>query len=257
MNPRILRTRTTVVLCAGLVFAGGVALMRQRETTALLRRECEQALVHRRAADRLQEERRRLEKLQISPDELERLRADRAALVRLRQEIARLRGHVAETREGRRSSPEEKLSPGYRPAHAWRWQGRAAPPAALETTLWAAVGGDLETLASCVALTPAAQAKAEAVLQGLGAEVGARYPSPEALVSVLLAQDVVFAGLQVVGRQESASDARLMVDLEMADGSWKTSTLAFRRFPDGWRLSVPESVIDRYAAWLKRPVQAE
>lgn len=187
--------------------------------------------------------------------ELSALRADREALTRLRAEVEALKAGVREVQAESASVPPAAPPPARLelvPASAWQNAGRATPKAALETALWAAVGGDIDVLAATISLEGGARARAEAILADLPAAERARYASPEQLVALFTARDVpVGASMRLLpraGSREGEAGITLVLQGETATRSLE---LTLRQRDGAWQLVVPESAVEKYGAMLK------
>ena len=203
--------------------------------------------------NRLKKENKRLAAAQPATDELQALRGDHEAVERLRGELTELRTRtLTPPRSADRAAmalPAPITTPGE-----WKNAGCATPAAALETALWAASGGDIDTVALLIVLEPAVRAKTVALLEGLPAASRAEYRSPERLVALLATKDVPMGGIQVIAQaRQGAEQTMIRVRLYQPDGSAKSTSLLLRQNAGEWRLVVPESAVDRYAAMLKGP----
>ena len=243
--------------------AMGVALFVQREALAQLRSERDAARAEAGELAALQATNRRLTAAEIPAAELNALRADHAALARLREEIGSLqqRTRVA-------AAPLQPQRPKQVPASEWRNAGRATPVTTVETALWAAAGGNVEMLADAIHLEGAAREKAEAILARLPDATRAQYSTPERFVALFTAKDIPIDGNMVMIEQKAqgADDASVTVVLQSEvktgpDGrQGRTSrgqVLSLHRHPDGWKLMVPESAVEKYGERLKAPAAPE
>jgi len=210
-----------------------------------------------------------------------------AALWQRREELRRLQPPERDAsvdRPAPAAAPEPvpiATSPGlslgdWRPAAAWRNQGRGSPGAVIETTLWAAAGGDLGTLAGLLVLAPEAREKAEALRQKL--PQAERYGSAEELVAACMINAIPVGEAQLVMLNEADAEhavAGLFLRnpptapgaVEFAKGDSGTDQtaagapppqlkadaqtmvayLALQRTGDSWQLIVPAHAIDRLA----------
>lgn len=239
------------VVIGGLAVALTLSLVLRGQRTAQLRDELDLMRARHRQLAQLREENHRLAAAEPSASELESLRADHVALERLRAEIAPLRARAMASTDAKTKSATTAISPILSAAQ-WSNAGRATPSAAFETALWAASGGDIDTLAQSMILEADARAKAAVLLEGLPEASRAEYRSPERLVALLTAKDVPMGSMQVIGQaQQGAEKVRMVVRLQQTDGSAKTTSLMLRQDAGEWRLVVPPSVVDKYAAMLK------
>ena len=235
----------------GLAAALTLALVLREQRTDQLRDELGSLRNRHQELIRLRAENHRLVAVEPSASELESLRADHVALERLRAEIAPLRTRATASTDAKAKSATAAISP-ILPAAQWSNAGRATPSAAFETALWAASGGDIDTLAQSMILEADARAKAAVLLEGLPEAGRAEYRSPERLVALLTAKDVPMGSMQVLGQaQQGPEKVKMVVRLQQTDGSAKTTSLTLRQDAGEWRLVVPPSVVDKYAAMLK------
>lgn len=239
----------------GLAVIGGIVLALQRQATGQLRHERAIVQEENRSAAR-----RRAESgsatAQGLATELSALRADRAALARLRAEIDLLKARVQQGQPPSAAETGAVASPPARlqllPASEWKNAGRGTPTAAVETVLWAAVGGDIDVLADAISLDAGARAKAEMLLAGLPPAARAHYASPEKLVALFTAKDVpVGASMRVVARPSApADDAKVTLVLQ-GETATRAIELTLRQRDGNWRLVVPESAVEKYGEALK------
>lgn len=237
-------------MIGGLAVVLTLVVVLRAQRTDQLRVELESVRSRHQELIRLRTENHRLVTAQPSTSELESLRADHAALERLRAEIAPLRARATSI-DAKAKSAGATISAVVSAAQ-WGNAGWATPSAAFETALWAASGGDIDTLAKSMVLDAEARAKATALLDGLPATSRAEYRSPERLVALLTAKDVPMGSMQVIGQaQQGPENVKIVVRLQQTDGSVKTANLILRQDAGEWRLVVPPSVVDKYAALLK------
>jgi hypothetical protein len=225
--------------------------------------------------------------------ELARLQADQRDLAALRQRREELRLLQPPERDASADWPVPAAAPAplpiatgatspglslgdWRSASAWRNQGRGSPGAVIETTLWAAAGGDLGTLAGLLALAPEAREKAEVLRLKL--PQAERYGSAEELVAACMINAIPVGEAQLVMLNEADAEhavaglflrnpptAAGAVEFAKGDGGpdqaaagspppqLKTDArtmvayLALQRTGDSWQLIVPAHAIDRIA----------
>lgn len=255
---------------AVVAVATGMTLWLQRETGRQLQLELAQVGQQRAEREALAEANRKLRDARVSPEELERLRADRAAVARLRRELSEMEAAEKNNPPPPPAAPAPAASepaPRPIPSAAWKNAGRATPAAALETALWAAVGGDIDVLASTLVLGPEARRRAEAVLAGLPPEMRVQYATPEKFAALFTARDVPLDASLTLNpiKGDNENEALLRIRLtgsqtvagKTALVESKSTLLSLRRFDDGWKLQVPEAAIEKYAAQLSAPGAAQ
>ena len=219
-----------------------------------------------------------LDSLREQRRELLALQADRA---RLHGSIAALDAAVAE-REPPLETPEiARPVPApapfalgeWTPCAEWSNSGQSTPRAALETALWAAAGGDVMAMQLLLEMDPAAQSKAEKLLDQLSPAARSTYVTPEALIANVAMRNIPLTEAQIVwyhesdrdhaavgvmfANPESSPEVVVKVSAGKQDNSpptlsdnrtTKMALLAMRRSSSGWRLVVPVSAVDRIAA---------
>lgn len=155
--------------------------------------EAHDAVVARREQDRLRA-------LQPSDAELKVLRRAGSEHARFKAALA------AEAATAPTSSAKLDLG-DWRPATSWRNRGQATPTAALETALWAAAGGDIETLKNLLSIGADTRQKAEGLLARLPADARARYATVEDLIAEMTVKNVPLGAAQLVWFNQQSEDA--------------------------------------------------
>lgn len=181
-------------------------------------------------------------------------------LSRLREEMSAMRKSTQEiTQFIQAASAMKNLAAGDAlvptkliPADALKDQGRLSPEAGIQTALWAAVGGDVETLAKSVVLTPTAQQKAEAWFAGLSEATRQQYGTPERVIALMIARDAAgLSGVQVIGQKEIAPDnVGVRLRFGSVDGKTKDDSVLMRKVSDGWRMVIPDNAVEKFARQL-------
>jgi hypothetical protein len=187
---------------------------------------------------------------------------DRAEVAKLREELNALKSRASELTQAAQTvktalavagkSPADAIPVKLIPVNEWKNAGKATPAATFETVLWAASGGDVDTIASAVEFTGTAREKAQALLDRLPAATRAQYGSPEKLVALMLAKDAdKVSGLQVLGQKEISPDTMGMrVRFGNELGQAKESSLVMHRSNDGWKLLLTDDPVDKWAKQL-------
>jgi hypothetical protein len=240
----------------GLTFVVVGTLQWQRMTRSPLSAEIEVLRHEESKLGKLRDEQKRLAALQVSPAELERLRADRVAVEKLRKEIDALRVRqkaVAETSAQPNGEGDQLVVGKIVPAAEWRNAGSSTAPAALETALWAAAGGDVNGFASLLLLNASARRAAQTLLDSLPAETRASYTTPEQLLAFLTIKDVPLGSAEVREWSGTPESSAMMatVLLSPPDGPPRDVSLPLFRHENVWKLLVQEGVVAKYAAILK------
>lgn len=185
--------------------------------------------------------------------ELKKLREDLTALRKSTQEISQF-AQMAQTAAALKTlgNSEATIPTKLTPADALKNLGRATPESATQTVLWAAVGGDVETLASAFVFTPTAREKANAWFAGLSENTRQQYGSPEKVIALMIAKDAAgLSGMQVLGQKEIAPDnVGVRVRFGSVDGKTKDDNLVMQRSSDGWRMVLPDNAVEKFARQL-------
>lgn len=235
--------------------AGGLVLWRQHDVDMKLRRDAAELRRGTNELERQRAENRRLASDLPDPMEMARLRAAHASVPHLRAEIATMRAQVELA--ARLARLAERFGDGDKVAAPdWTNAGTATPRATLETVLWAAAGGDIDTFAKCL-LLPEGRGRQRAIslLETLPANVREQYGTPERLVAFLAIKDVPIGTAQVVGWDDirantSSAQAQVQVQLSSPNDQPKDVVLRFSQDGANWRLLVPDGAIAKYTAFL-------
>jgi hypothetical protein len=127
--------------------------------------------------------------------------------------------------------------------------GKATPDTAVQTTIWAAIGGEVDVVANGITFTPAGRAKADAWFASLSDITRQQYGSPENVIALLVSRDAAgLAGMQVLGQKEiSPNDVGVRVRFATNDGQTKDDNMIMHRTTDGWRLLLNDTVVQKFA----------
>ena len=220
----------------------------------------------------LRRERDRLERLQREAEK--RVRNQHATVV-----LARSEPGLAAHEDFARQPPTSLIVGEWLPLSAWKNRGHSTPSASVETTLWAAAGGDVETLKDMLQVDELVRAKADAVVASLSASSRAMYPSAEHLIAAFTTKSVPLGDAQLVWQHQLTPDeAVACVFVKNEDANISSSSavplpggtadkippmglpsnkriatyLSLRRMDDRWRLVVPMSAIEKIAKELGR-----
>ena len=181
-------------------------------------------------------------------------------LAKLREEIVALRKSTtvltqfAQTVQAAQAlaKSSESVATKLVPVAEWRNVGKATPEAGVETALTAATGGDVDTLAASLMFTDSARSKADAWFAGLSESTRQQYGSPEKVIALMIARDAEgLSGMQVLGQKEVSPDnVGVRMRFASVDGKTKDDTFLMRRANDGWRMVLPDAVVEKYAKKL-------
>lgn len=247
-------------LCViGVICTAGFMLWQQHEAEEKLQRDVVDLRQRHTGLERQEAENRRLAAALPDPTQLERLRADHAAIPRLRGEIDALRANLQ--RATSVASGLGRFDEGSRvPAAEWKNAGTATARATLETVLWAAAGGDVDTFAKSVMLPDAsARKQALALLESLPSELRESYGTPERLVAFLAIKDVPLGTAEIVGWTErKAATPTMTVDMQLSgpDGQPRDVVLRFSQEGTDWKLVVPSMAFAKYRVLLAQKAAA-
>jgi len=245
------------VVIAVLVVAAITMLGRQQRTTVslLAARDRQQAALARLQADRrAKQKEQELASARARAEELDRLLAERAAVARLQGELETLRQRAAAVHEERAPAPVRPGLTGNALAFSlWQNAGRATPEASLQTALWAAANGDIDTLTGLLVFDAEAHHEATELFSQLPTNLRQEFVSPERLVAALAAKDVPLGTAALLNQYPSPTETKLSVQIFDAEGNHKRALLSVRPDEAGWRFVVPVNAVKRYADWLHAP----
>ncbi|HTX66618.1 MAG TPA: hypothetical protein VMD31_12670 [Opitutaceae bacterium] len=223
-----------------LLAVGAAALLWQQRTNARLREEIAGLPALRAENARLRVENQKLASA-----------ADLRARVPATPAPAAATGAPGDKAEAGRPA----LAAGLVPIESLAGAGRATPRAAFATQLWAARTGDVALEASALLLAPEGRAKLEALMAKLPADVRAQYEPPEKLMALALAASPrPVGGMQVLGETPAGpDDVTLQTAWQHADDTYvHHSNVQMHHDADGWRMVVPEVLVDVAAGFLVR-----
>jgi hypothetical protein len=105
-----------------------------------------------------------------------------------------------------------------------------------------------------IGFDPNARQKADALFASLPEQARAQYGSPEKVIATLVAAQMPtnYSAVAAVKQSEPNPDVSLMtLRVEEGTGSQRDIDFKFQRDQNSWRLSVPQSAVNRYAALLQ------
>jgi hypothetical protein len=139
------------------------------------------------------------------------------------------------------------------PVSEWKNTGKATPEATIETTLWAAVGGEIDTLASVLAFKPGSKARVDAWFAGLSEQTRQQYGTPEKVIALMIAQEAAtLSGMQVIGQKQlGPDDVGMRIRVSGTDGAIKDDTFFLHRATDGWKMVLPDNAVEKFARKLR------
>lgn len=200
--------------------------------------------------------------------ENQRLRADNARLAKAHPDLRAEQGRPSAGRAappagpvsagtaagagsgGRAGAP---LAAGLVPVDKLGNAGLATPRAAWATQLWAARTGNVDLEASAITLGSRERAEVEALMPNLPAGLRSQYDTPEKLIAFALAGSPhPVGGMQILGETDQGDDqVTLQTQWQHADDSIvHQSNVDFQRQPDGWKMVVPASIVNRAVNYL-------
>jgi len=202
--------------------------------------------------------------------EVPALRAENARLKTENRRLAEAGGGRNDTRSGagvpvaaavsappdpERAPERPVLAAGMIPVETLGNGGRATPRAAFATQLWAARAGETAVEAATILLEPEGRAKLEALMAALPADLRTQYEPPEKLMALALADNPhPVGGMRVLGETAlDPDDVTLQTEWQHADDTIvHHSDVRMHRDDGGWKLVVPEILVDRAAVFLAR-----
>jgi hypothetical protein len=176
-------------------------------------------------------------------------------LASLRDEIVALRTEVKKiaSAQSQLASAVDAVTLQIVPAADWKNAGRATPAATMETIYWAALSGELTSLAEALLIPDDDRAKVDEWFASLPESIRQNYGTAEKLIGLLVAKDAgPLTGMQVLAQDEiNDTDVLLHVRFATDDGGIDSAEYLLRRTPEGWRLVVPADGVDWFARHLR------
>jgi hypothetical protein len=259
------------------LFLPGVAIVAlaltwsaQRFTTAHLQVQVGALREQGHELNSLRAEREQLRGRQIDSATFQKLQHDAAEHRRVRQEL----DSRAEAAGANKTA--SFIGGDQRPAQAWRNRGQESPSATIETTLWAAAGGDVVTLKDLLLIEGSTRTQALDLIARLSSDARVHYTTPEHLIAAFTLKAIPLGDAQLVWQQQNGpDDAVACVVLREQNptepppppagsaekvppslsSKWKITSayLGLRRSNDGWRLIVPVAAVEKIAKELGSP----
>ncbi len=182
----------------------------------------------------------------ITPDEYARLCRLDAEAVNLRAQIKAARAAPPPSTPPRDGGRERTA------ATDWKLAGQATPQAALESVLFAALHQDIEHLAPLLVFDARTRAQADAFFAELPEETRRQYGGPEGIVATMLAANVPanLSGMETLADSQQPDQAMLLMSIQRADGTNRSTFFSFLRGDGGWQLKVPEAIFVAYERQL-------
>lgn len=185
-------------------------------------------------------------------EDIAALRKELAALRASTQEIAKF-AQMAQAAQAVKQldKSSESVASKIVPVGQLTNKGRNTPEAATETALWAATGGDVETLAGSMTFNAEGRARADQWFASLSPEVRQQYGSAEKVIALLIARDAAnLTGMQVIGQKElTANDTAVRIRFA-SEGNTKDDNLVMHRTNDGWRMLLNDKAVESMAKKL-------
>jgi hypothetical protein len=192
--------------------------------------------------------------------ELLRLRGQVAAFRQISQDLAqaeirRLAAAKSDALAAKlaQSNGQQLSAEQLKPAAEWSNAGIATPSSAYETWNWARAHSDPDALAATLVLDKDARTKAEALLASLPESVRARYGSAERMMAMMqLNMQPTVTAMRVLSQDQADSDTTIIhTQWQGADGQLSQNDWTLRRAQDGWRLLIPEGLVDKLGKGLR------
>lgn len=224
-----------------------------RTTTLSLQAEFALAHERQRVVESLRAELDRLKQRAPTPEDWVQLRRSTEECDQLIRQLA------ARPAPAATPAPTTLSTGGWLPVAAWKNRGHDTPVAALETTLWAAAGGDVSRLGRLLLMDAPVLSQATTLFARLPDSARTLYATPEQLIAAVTAKAIPLGEAQLVWQQSSGpDDANACLFLRdprnagESGGASKSIVLALRRTDEGWRLVVPASAITRLSRELTK-----
>lgn len=185
-------------------------------------------------------------------EDIAALRKELAALRASTQEIAKF-AQMAQAAQAVKQldKSSESVASKIVPVGQLANKGRGTPEAATETALWAATGGDVETLAGSMTFNAEGRARADQWFASLSPAVQQQYGSAEKVIALLIARDAAgLTGMQVIGKKELTADDTAVRIRFASEANTKDDNLVMHRTNDGWRMLLNDKAVDSMAKKL-------
>ncbi|MGC4071177.1 MAG: hypothetical protein QM760_01390 [Nibricoccus sp.] len=181
---------------------------------------------------------------EVSGIDLQTPETDRIA--QLRAEISEIERKVSERVAAERAATEamaQQRDPekGMMRLENMQNVGKATPAAALQTLLWAAMKGDDQVMTKILGWDPKVRPQAQALIDGLPAEMRARYPTPEAVTALVFANHVL--GVPAIHITKTTYQDASTVSLTVKGLTSADQHLPMRLGPGGWQLIAGEPML--------------
>jgi regulator of sirC expression with transglutaminase-like and TPR domain len=118
--------------------------------------------------------------------------------------------------------------------------------------MWASDRGDIDLLVESFVLSEAQRAEAEAVFLRFSDEARAKYGTAERMMALLFSSGTPAIFQPLAETPKSAEDVAVRARVWNDRGESNELELAFRRYPEGWRVVVPEWQTNKSLARLRR-----
>ncbi len=234
-----------LLIVLGAMIGGSVYFRREN---AKLRAQAGELRHRNDAVIRLGEENERTREL------LARTKTDvNAAAEAMHADVTQLRAEVSQLEEHARMASAQKAAvaaliaanrdpeKGLVRLENFQNVGRATPVTAMQTLIWAVMKGDEPALEAAFSVTGDALEKAGEILAHLPEAERAKYPTPESIVALAFADQILRAdALQVVPTMQLGSRAIVTVTVANSDDDAK---VPMELAPDGWKVTVPKKFL--------------
>lgn len=239
----------------------GFGFWSQSRTNAALRDERRHLREQSAELSRLEEKRNQLQAALLDGPDLEKLKTDAEKASQLRQQNEKNKAALAKISGTPTTQPSN--TPPDQPAN-WRNAGQATPADTLQSVIWAATNGDVDSLMPMIAFDVETRAAAEAFLQSQSDSIRAQYPTIEKLVATIMSGSIS-TGLRKAELLKQTEAGPHLVTTTFAlhtvskgstanqSVSARPVTFWFQQIGDEWKLLVPASAIEGYKKMLQQP----
>lgn len=186
----------------------------------------------------------------VSAEELQKLSDAATEVAAVRGRIEELKKANAQTASGAEAGPQGVQE-------RWKNLGQGSPRDTLHSVIWAATGGEVDTLVSLLAFDAESRIAADNLFATIPPESRALFPSADKLVATMIAGRLpTNLNAAEIGEQtEAGSDTLIAKVLLQRSGKSNNAvrevTFRFQRTGADWRLVVPQSVISDFSRSLK------
>jgi hypothetical protein len=196
---------------------------------------------------RLRELRRAIQALRVQDQSLASAAPNGAAASLIREITAR------KTRPENAASSFRDIQSGLTPIGSLNYVGQATPLAAVESSLWAIYHGDVDKLATMIALTPDGAKAAASLFANLPEDTKARLQTSENMMALLVAYAYNAVGYQVLESNQKGDDRgtwTVQAVVQLEDGRTSRPNVTLQTSNGNWQVQFDENAVRQFATVL-------